>query len=230
MSLVKRMHWLVLGLIAAAAVVAFVSFDVRSLVESLLGWIDAHPQSAVSVFIGAYIVATVAAIPASILTVAAGFLFGLGQGTLMVSVASVAGATAAFLIGRSLARPWVERRMAGNARLLALDRAVARRGGWVVLLTRLSPVFPFNLLNYAYGVTGVGTASYVLASWIGMLPGTVLYVYLGTAAGSLTEALTGAGTTGTGGRALLIVGLAATVAVTVLVTRLATRELSRELG
>lgn len=228
--MLKRARWWVLGLVALAAVAAFVAIDVRAQLEYLLRWIETNPQSAAGVFIGTYVVATVVAIPASILTLAAGFLFGLGAGTVMVSVASVTGATAAFLIGRSFARPWVERRIAGNRRLLALDRAVARKGSWVVLLTRLSPVFPFNLLNYAYGVTGVRTLSYVLASWIGMLPGTVLYVYLGTAAGSLTEALTGAGASGSGGQVLLLVGLVATIAVTVLITRLATRELSRELG
>ena len=137
---------------------------------------------------------------------------------------------AAFFVGRTLARDWVGRKIEAWPRFRALDSALTSRGFWIVLLTRLSPLFPFNLLNYAYGVTGVRARDYIIASWIGMLPATVLYVYAGTVAASLTEAVAGDAEIGSARYVLLGVGLAATLAVTVLVTRLASRALDRELA
>ena len=195
----------------------------------LLEWIDAHREIAWLAFIGSYVVACVLLLPGVILTVAAGALFGLVQGVILVSVASVAGATAAFVIGRTFARDWARGKVQSLPRFAALDRAVEQRGFLIVLLTRLSPLFPFNLLNYAYGVTSVGLRDYVVASWIGMLPGTVLYVYLGSVAGSLAQVARGEIDAGSGGRILFIVGLAATVAIAIVVTRLARRALDREL-
>lgn len=139
---------------------------------------------AVGVF---YVGACVLLLPGSILTLGAGFLFGVVQGTITVSIASTLGACAAFLIGRTFARGWVAGKIAKNRKFAAIDGAVGKQGFRIVLLTRLSPIFPFNMLNYAYGLTNVRFWTYALASWIGMLPGTVLYVYLGTTFGSLTS-------------------------------------------
>jgi uncharacterized membrane protein YdjX (TVP38/TMEM64 family) len=169
-------------------------------------------------------------LPGSVLTLGAGAVFGLARGSVLVSVAATAGATAAFLVGRHLARGWVARRIEGQPVFRAIDEAVAREGWRIVGLTRLSPVFPFNVLNYAFGVTRVRLREYVLASWAGMIPGTVLYVYLGALAGDLA-------TLGAGGRerspaewAVSVVGLLATVAVTLKVTRLARAALGRRLA
>jgi uncharacterized membrane protein YdjX (TVP38/TMEM64 family) len=103
----------------------------------------------------------------------------------------------------------------------AIDRAVERRGFKIVLLTRLSPVFPFNFLNYAYGVTPVSFRDYLLASWIGMLPGTLLYVYLGSAVKSVADVLAGNVEGGVEQKIFFGAGLVVTVAVTIYVTRIA---------
>ncbi|TWU00258.1 TVP38/TMEM64 family inner membrane protein YdjZ [Botrimarina colliarenosi] len=173
-----------------------------------------------------YVVATVLMVPGLILTLTAGYLFGVALGTCVASVGSVLGATLAFLIGRYAARDFVEGLAKRNPRFAAIDSAVARQGWKIVLLTRLSPAFPFNALNYLYGATPVSLRDYFFASWIGMLPATVLYVYLGAATGNLTDLLTGKVEGGAARQALLVVGLIATVAVTVFVTRIAKRALS----
>ena len=135
------------------------------------------------------------------------------------------GASLAFWLGRTLARGLVEKRLAGNSRFNALDQAVAAGGFKIVLLTRLSPLFPFTLLNYAFGLTKVRFRDYVLASWIGMLPGTVMYVYLGSTVKELADVAAGKVEGGPARLVLFFVGLAATVVVTVYVTRLARRAL-----
>ena len=140
----------------------------------------------------------------------------------LLSVASTLGATCAFLLGRSLARDWVATRIEGNASFMALDRAIAAEGWKIVLLTRLSPLFPFSLLNYALSLMRVSLRHYVLASWMGMLPGTVMYVYLGSLARAGVEDRSRTAAEGT----LYAVGLVATIAVAVVVTRLAHRALA----
>jgi len=176
-------------------------------------------------FIAGYIAATLAFVPGSILTLAAGALFGIGPGVLYVFIAAALGSSGAFLVSRHLARPAIERRVAGDARFAAIDRAIGTSGIKIVLLLRLSPVFPFNLLNYALGLTRVRFADYLIAS-VGMLPGTLLYVYYGKLAGDVA-ALAGGMTMphDAGHYVVLILGLAATVAVTAVVTRIARRAL-----
>lgn len=177
-------------------------------------------------FIGIYIVATVAWVPGSILTLAAGAIFGLFAGTIYTLIGATVGAVLAFLIARYLARGAVERRLGASPRLAAVDRAVEHEGGKVVFLLRLSPVFPFNALNYALGLTSVRFREYAVASAIGMAPGTFMYVYAGYAAGEVAAGAAGA-TKGVAYYVLLAVGLLATVAVTVVVTRAARRALRR---
>ena len=174
-----------------------------------------------------YILACLFFLPGSVLTLGAGAVWGVVGGVPVVSVASTLGATAAFLVGRYFARDSVARRIEGNERFRAIDEAVAREGWKIVGLTRLSPVFPFNLLNYAFGLTRVSLRDYFFASWIGMLPGTVMYVYLGSLAGSLAALGAGQSTRTPAQWALYGVGLAATVAVTVYVTRIARAALAK---
>ncbi len=182
------------------------------------------------VFVAVYALATVAFVPGSILTLAAGALFGLWRGVLLVFVAAVLGASAAFLVSRHLARPAIENRLAGNVRLAGIDRAIGEGGGWIVFLLRLSPVFPFNLLNYALGLTRVRFVDYLWAS-IGMLPGTFLYVYYGKVAGEVATLAGGAKVShGAGHYVLLAVGLIATLIVTLLITRTARRALQAATG
>lgn len=180
------------------------------------------------VFIAGYAVATVLLVPGSLLTLAAGAVFGVAAGVAYVFAGAVLGATLAFLVARHLARGAVERRIAADPRFERIDAAVARDGRKIVFLLRLSPVLPFNLLNYALGLTRVRLADYVVAS-LGMLPGTLLYVYSGRVAADAASLAGGAG----GGRsageyAVLVLGLVATVIVTLMVTLIARNALRKE--
>ena len=177
-------------------------------------------------FIAGYVVAAVLFIPGSLLTLAGGAIFGLTKGVMIVFLAAVLGSSAAFLVSRYVARSSVERRLAGNARFAAIDRAVGAQGRKIVFLLRLSPVFPFTLLNYGLGLTNVRFVDYVIAS-IGMLPGTLLYVYYGKVIGDVAALAGGtAMEKGPADYAVLILGLAATIIVTTIVTRIARRALS----
>jgi uncharacterized membrane protein YdjX (TVP38/TMEM64 family) len=198
------------------------SLQIQLLLHNALLWVQELGAIGAIAFIGLYVLATVLFLPGSVLTLGAGVVFGVGAGSIYVLIGATIGATLAFLIGRYLARGWVVRRMAGHAQFRAIDQAIARAGFKIVLLTRLSPVFPFNLLNYALGVTQVSLKDYILAS-VGMIPGTIMYVYIGSLAGSLA-------TTGASGQAaaaqpvqwgLRILGFGATVAVTLYLTRIA---------
>jgi uncharacterized membrane protein YdjX (TVP38/TMEM64 family) len=175
-----------------------------------------------------YILACVLFLPGSVLTLGAGVLFGLFAGSVIVSIASTLGATAAFIVGRYFARDWVAKKIEGNPGFKAIDDAVAKEGWKIVGLTRLSPVFPFNLLNYAYGLTKVSLRDYFFASWMGMLPGTVMYVYIGSVVGDLARLSAGGRTRTTAEWALYIVGFVATITVTIYVTRAARAALNKK--
>lgn len=179
-----------------------------------------------AVFILLYILATVFLIPGSALTLGAGAAFGLVHGCLYVSAGSTLGAIAAFLIGRHTARRHVVTRLGNHPRFAAMDRAVERNAGRIVLLTRLSPILPFTLLNYAFSLTRVPLRTYAVASWVGMIPGTVLYVYLGTLARTAATAAPASPWVW----AFYGLGLAATVAATLLIARYSRRELQNELN
>jgi uncharacterized membrane protein YdjX (TVP38/TMEM64 family) len=174
-----------------------------------------------ALYAAVYVIAALLFVPGSILTLGAGLAFGFVKGTVVVLVAAVLAAALAFLIARHWARPWVERHAARHPRFAAIDRAIQQRGARVVLLLRLSPLVPFSLSNYLYGLTAVRFAPYVLASAVGMAPATAVYVYLGSAGRALGEARSPAEW------ALFVGGLAATVAVTVLVGRAAKKEMAR---
>jgi uncharacterized membrane protein YdjX (TVP38/TMEM64 family) len=194
----------------------------------LLQWISSLGAVAPIVFIGAYIAACVLFIPGSIMTIGGGILFGVVRGSIYVSIGATAGATAAFLIGRYLARDWVAAKLAGHATFNAIDAAVGHEGWKIVGLTRLSPVFPFNLLNYAYGLTRVSLRDYLLASWLGMLPGAVMYTYIGSLVGDLTRVGSASAARPAGYWILNVVGLAATVAVALYAARIARRALAEK--
>ncbi len=181
-----------------------------------------------AVFMLGYAGATVALVPGSILTLGAGAIFGLVDGTIYVFVAASVGATAAFLIGRYLARGAVESRMVQNRRFAAVDRAVGDEGRRIVFLLRLSPVFPFVYLNYALGLTRVRFVDYLIGC-VGMLPGTILYVYLGKVAADAAALAGGAADEGSAlSIAFWIFGLVATAGVTFYVTSVARRALAEQ--
>lgn len=220
----RRISWLFAG---AAAAVALVLLGRRaaSYIPAFAAWIDSLGTLGAAAFMAGYVVATVALVPGSLLTLAAGALFGLVRGTLLVFVAASVGATAAFLISRYVARAPVLRLYGGDPRLRAIDAAIAREGRKIVFLIRLSPVFPFNVTNYALGLTSVRLRDYVIAC-AGMLPGTVLYVYYGRLIGDVARAVSGARVErGVAYWVILVVGLVATLLVTLLITRAARRAL-----
>lgn len=198
----------------------------RDTLAWFLEWVQGIGPWGAVLFAAAYVPAAVLLVPGSLLTLGAGFVFGVGRGTVIVSLGSTAGAAAAFMVGRSIARDWVARRLADRPMMAAIARAVETEGFKIVLLTRLSPVLPFNLLNYAFGLTAVPFRKYILASWIGMLPGTIMYVYLGSAANSVAALVSGDQRRSTGHQILFALGLAATVAATIIVTRAARRALN----
>ncbi|KAI8471588.1 MAG: snare associated Golgi protein-domain-containing protein [Monoraphidium minutum] len=217
-----------LGLVGAAVLLLVVlranGYDVQGAVKDLEDLISRSGYLGPLIFVGAYAGATVLLFPASLLTLGAGYLFGPLAGTALVSLASTTGATLAFLVSRYLARPLVEERLRAYPKFGAVDAAISREGAKVVLLLRLSPLFPFNLLNYFLGVTQISLLPYVAASWLGMLPGTFAYVFLGSAGKEAGEAAAGGGAGGAKW-ALYVVGAVATVLVTRVVSQAAARAL-----
>lgn len=163
-----------------------------------------------------YAVSVVFFVPGAILTLAAGALFGLVPGTLVVIAGATLGATMAFTLSRTVLRKRVEHFVEGNAKFRALDQAIAREGTKIVFLVRLSVLFPFTWINYAFGLTGVRFGTYVWTTLIGIAPATFAFVYIGSIAHEAATA----------NRARLIVyivGAVAALAVAILVGRIATK-------
>lgn len=207
------------GVVLGGLITLGIVFDVATYLRQAMVWIDGLGFTGVFLFIGLYALCTVLLIPGTVPTLAAGAIFGLGQGLVYVSLGSTIGAFFAFLIGRYFARDSVQKAVSTNPTFAAIDSAIGNEGWKIVGLMRLSPLVPFSLSNYFYGITAVKTLPYVLVSWIAMLPGTVMYVYIGTVVGL---AASGSAVGMTPGRLILtIVGLLATVAVSVMVTRIA---------
>lgn len=214
----------------ALAAILYLGRSAGAYVPRFATWVEDLGFWGPIVFILGYAGATLAFVPGSVLTLAAGAIFGLVEGTLYVFVAATLGSTLAFLVARHAARERIEKRIEGDARFAAIDRAVGAEGRKIVFLLRLSPVFPFNLLNYALGLTRVRLVDYFVAS-LGMLPGTLLYVYTGKIIGDVAAVAGGAGPErGPGSWLLVGVGLVATLLVTIIVTRIARRALAEATG
>jgi uncharacterized membrane protein YdjX (TVP38/TMEM64 family) len=197
--------------------------------QNTLQWINGLGALGGIVFIAIYILATLAFLPAAILTLGAGVIFGVIWGSLYVFIGATLGAVAAFLVGRYVARGWVKQKISSYKKFANIDQAVSKEGLKIVFLIRLSPLFPFNLLNYALGVTSVSLKDYFLASF-GMIPGTIMYVYLGHLAGDL--ALIGNKNQPDNmifHWLIQIIGLISTIAVTVYVTKIAKKALEEEI-
>ncbi|NKB23152.1 MAG: hypothetical protein GKR87_01915 [Kiritimatiellae bacterium] len=212
----------VIGLLLIIGIVICLFFlPIKDYLATFLEWIQGVGPAGAIVLTFVYILACIFFIPGSILTLGAGFAFGVVLGTITVSIASILGASSAFLLGRTFARNLIELKVQNNAKFSAIERAVEKQGFKIVLLTRLSPVFPFNVLNYAFGLTKVSLRDYFFGSWIGMFPGTVMYVYFGSTLKSLADVVAGNVEGGIGEKILFIGGLTVTVVVTVFVTRIA---------
>ncbi|MBA3352357.1 MAG: TVP38/TMEM64 family protein [Blastocatellia bacterium] len=191
--------------------------------RSFNDWVGQMGIAGIFIFIAVYAAATVLLAPGAILTIGAGFAFGLWKGFLAVSAGATLGAALAFLVARFIARDKIESMAKGNEKFRKIDSAIGKQGAKLVFLLRLSPVIPFNLSNYFYGLTAVKFWPYVLASWLGMMPGTFLYVYIGTAGKAAVSAAAGGEAVKHGWQywTFMGVGLAATIAVTIWVTKIA---------
>jgi uncharacterized membrane protein YdjX (TVP38/TMEM64 family) len=218
------------GLLLVGVITGAVFFPLKEWLVKALEWTQGLGVWG-PVFVAAfYIIACILFLPGSVLTLGAGFLFKVITGTITVSIGSTLGACAAFWVGRTFARAWISHKVEANEKFAAIDKAVGQQGFKIVLLTRLSPIFPFNLLNYAFGLTRVSFWKYALASWIGMIPGTIMYVYFGAGLRSLTDIAAGKVETGRAGQVFFWLGMGATIVVTVYVTRIARKAIKEAVG
>ena len=224
----RRLLFLSIALFLAFLILATKSSYIQDVSRTVLIQIQDLGLWGPVAFIVTYNLATVLFIPGSILTLGGGAIFGLWWGSVYVFVAASLGATFAFLIGRYLSRDRVVKYMEAHPKFKALDRAVSQQGLKIVFLTRLCPLLPFNLLNYALGITQVSLKDYVLGSF-GMIPGTILYVYSGSLVGDIAAIGTATGCTNPQASAVKwsinIIGFLATVAVTVSITGIARKAL-----
>ena len=215
---------ILVGLVLAA-VFFYVARTAGGKLPQFAEWVDGLGFWGPVAYVAGYALLTVSFVPGSLLTLAAGAVFGLGKGTALAWTGATLGATGSFLIAHYLARRAIEKKVAANPKFAAIDNAVEGEGRKIVFLLRLSPLFPFSLLNYALGLTKVKLMDYVIAS-LGMIPGTLLYVYSGKIAGDVVNLASESGPErGVGYYAVLGVGLLATLVVTTLVTRTARRAL-----
>ena len=215
-----------IGLVTAIILAVVFHAEVFEGLNRFLDWVKSIGIWGPVVVAVVYVFACVFLLPGSVLTIGAGFLFGLGVGYVTVTVGSVVGACAAFLVGRYLTRDFIEKKIEGNAKFAAISTAVEQKGFLIVLLTRLSPVFPFNLLNYGYGLTRVSFRDYSLASLVGMIPGTLVYVYVGTAVSNVAEFFDETREKTWQEKAFFWGGLVVTLIVTTIVTRVAKKALA----
>ena len=225
---VERLAVLIVIVIALFLAMRFL--PVQQWLRSFSDWVAQMGVAGILIFIVVYAVATVLMAPGSILTIGAGFAFGLWKSFLAVSAGATLGASLAFLVARFIAREKIEAIAQRNEKFRNIDSAIGRQGAKLIFLLRLSPVIPFNLSNYFYGLTAVKFWPYVLASWIGMIPGTLLYVYIGTAGKAAVAATAGGEAVKHGWQywTFLGVGFAATIIVTIWVTRIAREALKSQ--
>lgn len=224
MGWLRNKKILLLLTIVALFILLLSVLPVKDWFISLKGWLITLGPWATPMFIAIYVLATIVGLPSAILMLVAGTLFGLLRGAVYVSVADILGASACFLLGRTVARKQIKKWIAKNPRYVQLDRALARKGWKILFLTRLSPIIPSNILNYGFSLTKVKFWQYFFFSWLGMLPVIFLYVYIG----SFGAALAGRGSSTTGHLALQIGGLLATVGATFYTTRLVKNTLSQQ--
>ncbi len=235
-------------LITAGLAAAFRWLPLQTYLTDLLQWIQGLGWLGGVFIVVIYVVATVAFIPGSLITLGTGYIYGVVWATVIVSIGSTIGAALAFLAGRFFARDFVHELIEDYPTFRAVDSALEEESFKIVFLLRLVPILPFNVINYAFGLTNVSFWKYVLASWIGMIPGTIMYAYFGSLAEKLTRLAAGqpeasvpvwdvgenlrrafAGEFGGGVATNLFywIGLVATISVTVIITRKARAELDR---
>lgn len=209
--------------IAITLIVAFVIavrvLPVAEWLEQFKAWVQGVGPIGYVLYALVYVLCCVLIVPAFALTVGAGAIFGFVTGSIIVIVGATLGATAAFLLARSVLRHRVEKMTGGNAKFRALDRAITTEGTKIMWLVRLSGFPPFTWVNYAFGLTGIRLGPFILTTFFGIIPGTLAFTYAG-AAGA-------AALTGTGNRISLIVTAVGAVLVSVFIARVATKAIKR---
>jgi len=218
-----------LFVLAVLAVAHF--FPLTKWVSSFVGWVHRLGILGALVYGLVYAAGTVLLMPGTALTLGSGFLYGPLLGVLLVSPASVLGATISFLLARSFGREWTRKRIGKHPRFEIIDRAIEKHGFKIVFLLRLEPLFAFVLLNYALGLTRVRLRDYIVASWLGMLPATFLYVYLGSSMKNITDLVSGKlPNLGHWHEVLMWGGLGAVAVLVYVITRIAREAISKELA
>jgi uncharacterized membrane protein YdjX (TVP38/TMEM64 family) len=220
--------------VVLAAVVVILATSVYHLpltnwITDLLVWGQQHPVAGPLLYVIFVVIATVLFLPGSVAMMIGGFLFGLIPGLLLAALAIPVGAQSAFEFGRWVARPWVQKKIVDNHRMHAIEAALSERAFVIVVLTRLSLIIPFNLLNYAYGASSVKPSIHLFATALGMLPAVALYVYLGTLARDLGQILSGAAAPAELSYWIIGAGIVAIVLATWVIHRTATRALEKHL-
>jgi uncharacterized membrane protein YdjX (TVP38/TMEM64 family) len=209
-------------LLLAGVVILFRVLPVNIWMKQFQLYVQGLGAAGYALYILAYIVCCVFFIPAIALTLGAGAIYGFALGSAIVIVGATLGATAAFLLARTIFRKKVEAMTAGNAKFRALDRAIAAEGAKIVFLIRLAPVFPFTWVNYAFGLTGIGTLRYIIATFLGIIPLTLAFVWA-----SATASAAATGSASTTKIVINVVGVIAAIVVTTWVARIATQAIKR---
>lgn len=221
----KRLPWgrlIVAFLAIAAAIVAIRLLPIGVWLTQFQDWVRSMGPIGYVLYALAYIVCCVLFVPASALTLGAGAIFGFAKGSAVVLVGATLGATASFLLARTAMRHRIEHMTSGNAKFRALDRAISRDGGKIVFLVRLAVVFPFTYINFAFGLTGIRLIPYMVATFFGIIPATLAFVYL-----SATAAQAATGTADKTKLAINIAGAIIAVIVSIYVGRIATRAIKK---
>ena len=208
-------RWVVLLFFISLIVVCQIKFEIIQKVPNVIERTASSGPVGYLGFILIYIVSTVMMLPGSPLTFTAGALFGFWKGLIFVSIGSTLGASCAFMVSRYLIRKSIEKRVLKNKKFQSIDNEIDEQGWKIVILARLSPIIPFFLLNYALGITKIRFIHFIFASWVGMIPGTTVYVLLGTMGGAFIN-----GKKSSFEWVLLGMGLIATILVTLLISKI----------
>ncbi len=199
------------------------------LLQKTLGWMEHLGPWAAPAYVLVYALTCVFFVPSFVFTLGAGTLFGLPWGIPLALLGTGLGSVSALAIGRTLARPWVEQQFKNNKQFHALSAAVKKKGWQMILLARLSPVFPFSIGNYGFGLTDLPARDYFFASMLGTIPSASVYVYLGSVAGSVAAANSGGRTRTPAEWALLLAGLAATILLVRMIQQIAKKSITEQL-
>lgn len=228
-KVVRAKRAVLFAILLALLALAAVFLPVEKMMTAVQSWTAGHPSSAAFVVTASLAAGILLLLPLSLMLMLAGLLFGLLKGFIVSWAALMIAASAAFWTGRSFARPWVERKFHRHTLFASIDRAVRRKGFVVVLLTRLVMIIPYQLLNYALGLTQVRFRDALLATAIGSAPALFLFVYLGTTVGDVASIVRG--DIGLEGRELMIsaIALGGVVGAVLLIVRIAGRTLKEEL-